>query len=310
MLTHQEEVLIALSKLKGIGNVTLRQLLHQIESGASIDEISQTSQKINKALESTPNYYDLMEADITSCINQDVSILSIFDPRFPKGLKADSKGPAFIYVKGNIDVLTQPSLGVIGTRKPDGRATEYAERVTSHFAQKGIPILSGLALGCDTIAHQTTVNVGGKAIAVLGHGLHMISPNQSLSLATSIVDTGGILISEYPMGTDPNKYTFVQRDKTQACIAEAILLIQSSLDGGSLHACRSSIKMGKKVFALPPTESSVEDANSVIHNGSNGIKDLFECDDLEASEIIPITSKADYHLIDFVLSAQCTPREL
>jgi DNA processing protein len=298
MLTHQEEVLISLTKLKGIGNVTLRQLLHQIESGASIDEISQTSQKINKALESTPNYYDLMEADITSCINQDVSILSIFDPRFPKGLKADSKGPVFIYVKGNIDVLTQPSLAIIGTRKPDGLATEYAERVTSHFAQKGVPILSGLALGCDTIAHQTTVNLGGKAIAVLGHGLHMISPNQSFSLATSIVDTGGVLVSEYPMGTAPNKYTFVQRDKTQACIAEAILLIQSSLDGGSLHACRSSVKMGKKVFALPPTDASIEDANSIIHHGYDGLKDLLKCDDLGASRVIPITSKDDYHLID------------
>jgi hypothetical protein len=68
MLTHQEEVLISLAKLNGIGNVTLRQLLHQIESGASIDEISQTSPKIHKALESTPNYYDMMEEDITSCI--------------------------------------------------------------------------------------------------------------------------------------------------------------------------------------------------------------------------------------------------
>ena len=298
MLTHQEEVLISLAKLNGIGNVTLRQLLHQIESGASIDEISQTSPKIHKALQSTPNYYDMMEEDITSCINKDVSILSVFNPRFPKGLKADPKGPSFIYVKGNIDVLTQPSLGIIGTRKPDRVATEYAERVTSHFAQKGISILSGLALGCDTIAHHTTVDLGGKAIAVLGHGLHMISPNQSLSLAASIVDTGGVLVSEYPMGTAPNKYTFVQRDKTQACIAEAILLIQSSLDGGSLHACRSSIQMGKKVFALPPTDSSVEDANSIIHHGSDGLKDLLKCDDLEASNVIPILSKADYHLIE------------
>jgi DNA processing protein len=298
MLTHQEEVLISLAKLNGIGNVTLRQLLHQIESGASIDEISQTSPKIQKALQSTPNYFDVLEADIASCIKQDVSILSIFDTRFPKGLKADSKGPSFIYVKGNIDVLTQPSLGIIGTRKPDKVATEYAERVTSHFAQKGIPILSGLALGCDTIAHQTTLDVSGKAIAILGHGLHMISPNRSLSLAASIVETGGVLVSEYPMGTAPNKYTFVQRDKTQACIAEAILLIQSSLDGGSLHACRSSIKMGKKVFALPPTDNSIEDANSAIHRGPDRFKGLLKCDDLGVSRVIPITSKADYHLID------------
>ena len=165
-----------------------------------------------------------------------------------------------------------------------------------------MPILSGLALGCDSLAHDATLDAGGEAIAVMAHGLHMIAPSQNRGLAERIQRSGGLLVSEYAMGTPPSKFTYVQRDKTQSALSTAILLIHSSLNGGSLHACRASLKAGKKVFFLPPTDPQKIDINSEVHSGSELVCSLLKCKLADMCNVVPLSSKDDYPQVLRVLN--------
>lgn len=297
MLSQKELILLSLSKLKGVGNMSLRQVFSDIDAGLNIDELSEIYPKIKKGIAATPNYKDIAEKDIEACIAQDVSILSAFDQQFPKGMKNNLKGPLFIYTKGDIGLLSQSALGIIGTRNPDIVAREYAKRVSTHFATLQVPILSGLAKGCDSIAHETSLDCGGSTIGVLGHGLHKLSQADNGILGARIVSSKGLLISQFPMGVEPSKFTFVERDITQAALSQAVILVQSNVDGGSLHACRWIITMGRTLFVLPPTDHASEDANAVIYNRPDLITNMLECKEPDLQRVIRLKSKYDYNLV-------------
>jgi len=300
MITNKEIILLSLSKLKGVGNVALRSMLSAIESGLDIDQLAAVYPKVKKGLATSPDYQQTLDNDILACKINDVSIITAFNPSFPPAMYNDYKGPLFIYVKGNRILLQSAGLAIIGTRTPDVIAQEYAKRVSTHFSQMDIPIISGLAIGCDTVAHEATLNAGGQAIGVLGHGLHTIAPKENVKLADRIISTGGLLISQFPMGTDPTRYTFVERDRTQATLSKAIILVQSDINGGSLHACRSAISAGKQLFVLPPTDSEKDDANSIIYSGSDLALEMLKCDAHDLKRVIEIKSKSDYGLIENV----------
>ena len=149
-------------------------------------------------------------------------------------------------------------------------------------------------MGCDSLAHSATLDAGGKTIAVMGHGLHMIAPTQNQNLAERILDSSGLLVSEYPMGMAPTKYSYVQRDKTQAALSRSIILVQSEVDGGSLHACRAALKAGKKVFFLPPTDPQKIDINSEVHSGSERVCSLLNCELADVNNVVSLSGKDDY----------------
>lgn len=298
MITNKEIILLSLSKLNGVGNVALRSMLNAIGSGLDIDQLAALYPKVKKGLATSPNYQQILDNDIHACKINDVSIITAFSSSFPPAMYNDSKGPLFIYIKGNRTLLQSSGLAIIGTRTPDVLAQEYAKRVSTHFSLLDIPIVSGLAIGCDTVAHEATLNAGGRAIGVLGHGLHTIAPKQNVTLADRIISTGGLLISQFPMGTDPTRYTFVERDRTQATLSKAILLVQSDINGGSLHACRSAISAGKNLFVLPPTDSTKDDANSIIYSGSDLVLEMLKCNAHDLNRVIEIKSKSDYGIIE------------
>jgi DNA processing protein len=294
MLNKQEKLLVSLSKLKGVGNSILRAVLPDIHNGFSLQEIASKHSKIRKGIDSTPNHIELLELDIEACDRNGVEIISVFNDDFPEGLIDSNNSALFLYLKGNRDLLSRKSLAIIGTRTPDSLASEYAVRIARYFTNAGVPILSGLALGCDSLAHAASLDAGGEAIAVMAHGLHTIAPSQNRGLAERIQSSGGLLVSEYAMGTPPSKFTYVQRDNTQSALSSAIVLIQSALDGGSLHACRASLKVGKKVFFLPPTDPQKIDINSEVHSGSEGACSILNCGLADMNNVVPLSSKDDY----------------
>jgi DNA processing protein len=298
MLTEKEITLLLLSRIKGVGHVTLRGLLDDVNTGLEISEIARMHPKIEKNLPSLKALQDSIYDEISHCLTHDVSIVSIFNPNFPLGIKTDPKGPLFIYMKGNQSLLSKSALAIIGTRKPDRKAREFTKRVSAYFSQKHIPIVSGLALGCDSISHEEVLNTDGFAIGVLGHGLHTITPRENIYLADRIISSRGLLLSQFPIGMEPTRYTFVERDRTQASLSKAVILVQSDIDGGSLHACRSAISMGKQLFALPPTGGMREDANSIIHNNPKRAMEILKCDSIDFSLVTAIKGKEDYGIIE------------
>ena len=129
MLNEQEQLLVSLSKLKGVGNSTLRAVLPDIHNGFSLQEIASKHSKIRKGIDSTPDHIKLLELDIEACDRNGVEIISVFNDDFPEGLIDSNNSALFLYLKGNRVLLSRKSLAIIGTRTPDSLASEYAVRI-------------------------------------------------------------------------------------------------------------------------------------------------------------------------------------
>ena len=179
--------------------------------------------------------------------------ISIQNKEYPKQLKNIYDPPAKLYVLGNKELLNQSGIAIVGTR----RASIYGKKVALQFSkdlsQKGINIISGLALGIDTYAHLGTLqqNSIGKTIAVLGSGLDNIYPRQNIELAKQIIKRGGCLISEYPIGTKPERQNFPQRNRIISGLSNGVLVVEASEKSGALITADFALEQGREVFAVP-----------------------------------------------------------
>ena len=114
--------------------------------------------------------------------------------------------------------------------------------------------MSGLALGCDTYAHQGCVEASGKAVAVMAHGLDYIYPKANTNLADLILKTGGVLVSEYPPGVKPEKWFFTARDRLQSALSDIVIIIETGLKGGTQHTIKAAIEQKKKLICVSPVD--------------------------------------------------------
>lgn len=195
---------------------------------------------------------ELVNSKITLKKNYDlgISACNILDKEFPKKLYLSTDKCVFLFYKGDINLLSKKLISIIGTRKPNNEFIEKGIKISSYFAKKGYVIVSGLALGCDSIAHKTCVEVGGKTIAVLPSSCDNIQPSSNKALAQSIVRSGGLLISEYSAGTTISKFNYPQRDRIQSLLSSVIVIIQASDESGTMIATKKNIKDGKLVYAI------------------------------------------------------------
>lgn len=179
--------------------------------------------------------------------------ISKTDKDFPDKLKHLHKVPDKLYLKGaDISKLTAaPSVGIVGSRKisPYGRSVTH--NYASYLAAKGIVIVSGLAYGVDSLAHESAVAAGGKAIAVLPAHVEEIYPRNHFRLAEKIVAGGGILISEYPKGAETFRGNFIERNRIIAALSDVLLITEAAEKSGSLHTARFALELGKTVLAVP-----------------------------------------------------------
>ena len=196
-----------------------------------------------------------------------IQIFSYLDEKFPYKLlstvseKGKQDVPVLVHCLGNLDVLGKPSLTVIGTRNPNDAGVKAAEYFSSEFASQGVNIVSGLALGCDSIAHEAALSVNGSTTAILAGGLDSIYPKENRGLAERILCAGGLLISENPVFTQTNKYNLVARDRIQAALGDATLVIQTGVRGGTMHAAKATLSAGKPLFVVDYKDS----APDVVH---------------------------------------------
>lgn len=198
--------------------------------------------------------------------------ISIESKEYPEQLREIYDAPLKLYVLGNKEILKQPSIAIVGSRK----ATEYGKKVALQFSKNlsrnGINIISGLALGIDTCAHLGTLNSNsiGKTIAVLGGGLDEIYPKQNVELAKQIIKNGGCIISEYPLETKPEKLHFPQRNRIISGLAKGVLIVEASEKSGSLITADFALEQGRDVFAVPGNISSSTSfgTNNLIKQGA------------------------------------------
>lgn len=193
----------------------------------------------------------------------DIDIISIQDEQYPILLKEIYNPPINLYVRGNKQILNFPSIAIIGCRQ----ASEYGKNIANNFAYKlsknGFNIISGLAKGIDSFAHIGAINAKSSTVAVLGNGLDMIYPKENINIARNILNMGGAIISEYPLGTKPDKVNFPLRNRIISGMCNAVLVIEAKEKSGTLITVDFALEQGRDVFVVP---GNINSANSIGTN--------------------------------------------
>jgi DNA processing protein len=159
--------------------------------------------------------------------------------------------PLVLYVDGRVDVLSQPQLAIVGSRNPTGLGRDTASQFAGHLGRAGLAITSGLALGIDAAAHRGALEAGAPTVAVVGRGLDAVYPRENEPLARRILDAGGALVTDLPIGTPPLKHNFPRRNRILSGLAVGTLVVEAAVQSGSLITARLAAEQGREVFAVP-----------------------------------------------------------
>jgi len=227
--------------------------------------------------------------------------ITINNPDYPQSLKNISDPPLILFIKSNLNndefkkLLQGKLIGVVGTRKMTSYGQEVTQSLVTGLVARGFVIVSGMALGVDGVAHGTTINCGGKTIAVLGAGVDVIYPPSHRQLYDRILESGGAIISEVAPEKTVNKGIFPARNRIISGLSQSILVTEGALDSGSLITARLAIEQGREVFAVPgPINSAMaEGTNYLLKQGAKlvtGINDILEGLGYDTSNINKINS--------------------
>ena len=177
-------------------------------------------------------------------------LLNWTEPEYPQTLLQIYDPPVLLYVRGDVQVLNLPSLGIVGTRRPTLYGTQMAQRLGRDLAARGLVIASGLARGIDAIGHQGALDANGRAIGVLGTGIDVCYPKENKKLYEKVLERGAI-ISEFPLRTHPAPENFPIRNRIVAGMPLGVVVIEGAQYSGSLITARLAMEFGREVFGVP-----------------------------------------------------------
>ncbi len=179
-----------------------------------------------------------------------ISAVTYVTKSYPEKLKIISEPPLVLYTKGDVGLLNKKSISIVGTRTPSEYGKIVCEKFTKELSMAGLVTISGLAFGIDTIVAQSTLDVGGKTIAVLGGGLDSIYPASNTNLANK-VEENGLLVSEYRIGVKPVSYSFVNRNRIVSALGLGTLIIEAGKKSGTMTTARFAIEQSRELFVVP-----------------------------------------------------------
>jgi len=199
-----------------------------------------------------------------------VTMLSVEDDAYPKVLRHVPDFPVFLYAKGDLGILREPLIAIVGTRN----MSDYGRRIVSHlvptFVGAGVVTVSGLAFGVDAEVARETLRAKGRTVAVLGHGFGTIYPKANVRLAEEIIASGGLLLSEFPLDQSPDKYTFPARNRIIAGLSLGTVVVEATADSGSLITADLALDYGRDVFAVcgPIFDANFVGCHQIISRGT------------------------------------------
>lgn len=170
---------------------------------------------------------------------------------YPRSLEHIAKPPHLLFCKGHPNLNDELLVSIVGTRRADGYGIRHTRRIAKELAEKGACIVSGLALGVDAAAHWGALDAKGRTIAVLGGALDKLYPAENRALMDRIIKSGGSVVSEYPPGVAPTRFSFVQRNRIVAGMSAGVLVTQAPHKSGALSTVNYALEEGREVFALP-----------------------------------------------------------
>lgn len=265
---------------------------------------------------------------------EEIKSVKIEDPQYPKLLKELSDAPKILWYRGTLHPestrASAPCVAIVGTRRPSAYGQQATLQITGELANAGLAIISGMAPGIDTFAHQACIERGARTIAVLGTGLDekSIYPQQNLQLSRDIIKNGGCLISEFKPGTPGYPNNFRQRNRIVSALSLGVLVVEAKEKSGSLITARYAKEQHKKLFALPGPIYTLNSIgpNKLIKEGATlvesaqdildvlGIapqklqkKKLFEAENVEEAAILEALKEESLYIDKIIEKTKLTP---
>lgn len=230
---------------------------------------------INKvSFENLNDAYIVAQKIVEASSLSNIGYVGYYDSEFPDVLRktVNEEGkldpPLLLWYRGDFSITQLPGFAVIGTREATPEGVAGGSYLSGEFAKRGFNIVSGLAIGCDTCGHKGALKVGGKTTAILANGLdhNSIYPPENQDLAEKIVENGGLLISEYRIGTPVNRYSLVARDRLQSGLSLATLVVQTGEHGGTMHAATATLQAGKPLYAMLFKDDAINQHEKCLGN--------------------------------------------
>ena len=256
---EKQKYWIWFSLIKGLGSKKKQILLEKYKSPEIIYQLERKELLKNKGIgeEIVRNILDnkirkMLNKHMNYMIKNKINIINIDDKNYPQILKQIYDPPISLYIKGNTNILNDTSIAIIGCRE----TSEYGKSASKYFsynlaAKRKINIVSGLAKGVDSYSHIGAICAKGKTIAVVGNGLDTIYPKENIYLSNKIIETGGAIISEYPLGSKPEKNNFPARNRIISGISKAIIVIEAKEKSGTLITVDFALEQGRDVYVVP-----------------------------------------------------------
>jgi DNA processing protein len=275
---------IAFNRVSGIGPVNFRLLLNYFQNDlaaawrADSKELARAGmhqKTIDKLLAERTRIEPARELALLQ--KEEIALLTWFDPAYPPLLREIEAAPPVLYLRGNLTDADQFALAIVGTRNASSYGQQVTELLASELARGQVTVVSGLALGIDTIAHNAALEAGGRTIAVLPCGLNNVYPARNRLLARRIVETGqGALISEYPPGIKPDSGNFPARNRLISGLSQGVLVVEAPEKSGSLITASCALKQGREVFAVPGSIFSSRSigTNRLVQDGARPVLEV------------------------------------
>jgi DNA processing protein len=255
---------LTLLNIPGIGRMRTKMILSHYQSGMDLTEVIQMLfPRLSIDSEKVEIAHNASEALIAISKARGIGIISSDDSSYPDSLKKIKDLPPLVFIKGNPSFLKHPlKAALIGSRNSGPGILKLTERIGELLIRQGFTLVSGLALGCDRTAHLTAIKRGKGTIAVMPCGPDIIYPRENKFIFKDIASGRGLLLSEYAPGVHPAPFRFIERDRIQSGVSQVVVLMESSLGGGSMHTAFSALEQGRPLLVFKPDHFSEKNSGN------------------------------------------------
>jgi len=275
---------LALNSLSAIGSVLSGRLISAFGSAENIFHAASTELKGVEGIGegraqsiSSFNQWDMIKSEIERAEKNNIQLITINDKAYPESLRRIHGAPLVLYVRGGLAESDKYAVAIVGSRNSTAYGMQMAEKMGYKLASSGITVVSGMARGIDTAAHKGALRSGGRTIAVLGSGADIPYPSSNRGLMNAIASKG-VVMSEFPLGTPPNRENFPRRNRIISALSLGVIVIEATLDSGSLITVGYALEQGKDVFAVPGnvTSGNSSGTNDLIKKGAKLVESAEE----------------------------------
>src|SRR5436305_2529736 len=267
---------VALTLTPGLGHIRSRKFAENMGGADKVFQASLTElEAMQLQAESAQSIalgksLELAEEEFAKAAAAGATIVTFDDPEYPAHLAEIYDPPVVLYVRGDVQTLSQPSIGVVGTRHPTPYGSGMAERLSCDIAARGLVIVSGMARGVDTAAHKGCIAGRGKTVAVFGTGVDVLYPRENARLAEQILASGGALLSEFPLSTFAAPQNFPIRNRIISGLSVGVLVVEAGESSGTRITARCALEQSRDVFAVPGnvTNKNSWGPNTLIKQGA------------------------------------------